>query len=131
MKLSKKEGCLKLAMKRASFKNHFAGDKNKPGTASRSPQLKVLPSLRFISHLTGAPSRNDVSSQVPWIPSHGGLRRLNAEQVFGIQAICESLGLSINKQTNEQDITILYMETFNTGVGNQDSGLCLHVCPTS
>ncbi len=115
MKLSKIEGCLKLAMKRASFKNHLLAsqdlwwEKNKPGTASRSPQLKVLPSLRFISHLTGAPSRNDVSSQVPWIPSHGGLRRLNAEQVFGIQAICERIvkphnthmGLSINKQTKQ------------------------------
>ncbi len=60
--------------------------------------VKVLAS---ISQLTGAPSRNDASSQGPWIPGHGGLRRLNAEQVFGIQAICERIvkphmGLSIN-----------------------------------
>ena len=82
MELSKKEGCLKTSYEAGLFQKSFAGatrplvTKNKPGTASRSPQLKVLPSLRFISQLTGTPSHNDVSSR-PWIPSHGGLRRLN------------------------------------------------------
>ncbi len=46
---------------------------------------------------------NDASCQGPWIPSHGGLRRLNAEHVFEIQAICERIvkphtGLSTNKK---------------------------------
>ncbi len=85
MKLSKKG--LKISYEGGLFQKSFAGATRPLVTKISQEQrqghlrfCKVLPSLRFISQPTGAPSCNDASSQGPWIPSHGGLRRLNAEQ---------------------------------------------------
>ncbi len=125
-KARKLEGCLKITYEEGLFQKSFAGATTplvtNTGTESRSPQLKVLPSLWFISRPTGAPSCNDVSSQGLWIPSHGGLRRLNTEQVFGIQAICERLvkphmGLSINKRTQSKDLSLMCVCTLGRRAG--------------